>query len=254
MKLISLNIWGGHEFEALMTFVKEQSKDTDIFCFQEIFDTPTERKIVEKEYRANILSELNSALQEYNIYYVPTHENWGIMEPADFEISFGVAMFIKKNIAVKKMETKFIFGDYNIKVNGSHPRCLQHIQIISSGKEYNILQFHGLWGKGMKKIDNEHRIMQSTKVKEFMDKIKGKKILCGDFNLNPDTESISILEQNMINLIKDKKIVSTRSNKHYEKPTRYADYTIVSPDVEVESFEVPQMDISDHLPMILKFS
>lgn len=33
----------------------------------------------------------------------------------------------------------------------------------------------------------------------------------------------------------------------------FADYTFVSPGVTVQSFEVPDEPISDHLPMILTF-
>ncbi len=48
MRLISLNIHGGHEFEALIDFVKAQQEVTDIFCFQEVFDTPTDSKEIDR--------------------------------------------------------------------------------------------------------------------------------------------------------------------------------------------------------------
>lgn len=40
MKLVSLNTWCGRAFEPLLDFIEEQSTDTDIFCFQEMFDSP----------------------------------------------------------------------------------------------------------------------------------------------------------------------------------------------------------------------
>src|SRR3989304_780654 len=42
-------------------------------------------------------------------------------------------------------------------------------------------------------------------------KFNGQKILCGDFNLNPDTKSLNILDRGMKNLIKEYKVKSTRS-------------------------------------------
>ncbi len=38
MKLITLNTNGGRVFEPLMNFIKTHSSDTDIFCFQEVFN------------------------------------------------------------------------------------------------------------------------------------------------------------------------------------------------------------------------
>ena len=35
---------------------------------------------------------------------------------------------------------------------------------------------------------------------------------------------------------------------------KFADYVFVSPDVNVESFSVPDIDISDHMPLVLEFS
>jgi endonuclease/exonuclease/phosphatase family metal-dependent hydrolase len=85
-----------------------------------------------------------------------------------------------------------------------------------------------------------------------MDVTKGKKILCGDFNLLPNTESIAMLEKGMKNLVKEYGITSTRSH-HYTKEHKFADYIIVSTDIKVANFEVLQEPVSDHLPLLLEF-
>ena len=79
-----------------------------------------------------------------------------------------------------------------------------------------------------------------------------EKILCGDFNLLPNTESLAILSEDMKNLVKDFDITSTRS-KLYTKPEKFADYILVSPDVSVKKFTVMQDEVSDHLPLLLEF-
>jgi endonuclease/exonuclease/phosphatase family metal-dependent hydrolase len=33
----------------------------------------------------------------------------------------------------------------------------------------------------------------------------------------------------------------------------FADYIFITPDIKVKNFEVPDLEISDHLPMILDF-
>ena len=163
-------------------------------------------------------------------------------------------MFVRRSLNVLDTGEIYLFGNRNSRKddNSSMPRNLQYVHLDVDGKGYTVAHFHGLWN-GRGKTDTKDRIEQSRKVKEFLDKAKGKKIVCGDFNLLPDTESLSILEAGLVNLIKTHKITSTRSSL-YQKSERHADYTLVSCDVDVESFAVPQKKVSDHLPMELKFS
>jgi len=242
MKLISLNLWHGRIFEPLIKFIKDE--DADIYCFQEVMDS----KIIKLgEYRGNILDEIKKALPNHNAFFAPAQDNFFDGPQEDF--SYGLAMFVRKSVTVDEMGDHFIFGSRNSKDGGSEtmPRNLQYAKI----GEYIIAHFHGLWN-GAGKTDSDPRLEQSKKAKTFIDKMEGKKILCGDFNLLPDTESLAILSEGYDDLIKKHNITSTRSSL-YKKPDKFADYTFVS-DIIVEKFEVPDVEISDHLPMILHFS
>ena len=86
------------------------------------------------------------------------------------------------------------------------PRNLQYIHFLKDDKEYTIANVHALWN-GMGKTDTEERLQQSIVIKNYMDSAKGLKVLCGDFNLLPDTKSISILEEGMRNLIKNTRLL-----------------------------------------------
>lgn len=114
-----------------------------------------------------------------------------------------------------------------------------------------IINFHGLWnGKG--KTDNEDRILQSRNIVDFIGGLKGEVVLCGDFNLLPDTESIKIFEDaGLRNLIKEYGITSTRTS-HYTKPGKYADYVFVSRGVRVKDFKVLPEEVSDHSALLLE--
>lgn len=254
MKLVSLNIWAGREFGPLMKYVLDQSRDTDIFCFQEVFDTTTSRKTVNKYYRANIFSELQKVLPDHTGYFAPVQDGCDFNGPVDYSIQWGLAMFVRRSLNVDSTGEIYLFGSRNSRKedNSSIPRNLQYVHLDVGGQDYTVAHFHGLWN-GRGKTDTEDRIQQSKKVKEFLEGVKGKKIVCGDFNLLPDTESLLILEDNLVNLIKTGRITSTRSSL-YQRPEKYADYTLVSFDVKIEGFAVPQIEVSDHLPMELKFS
>jgi endonuclease/exonuclease/phosphatase family metal-dependent hydrolase len=262
MKIISLNLWAGREFDALMKYISEQSKDTDIFCFQEVFDTSSDQiefKHVSEDklktdghYRANLFSELKKILAEYEGFFAPVQDNFNFDSRLNFPLAFGVAVFIRKNLNIKETGDILIYRERNSGMSSeTMPRNLQYVIINKEGIDYVVAHFHGLWSK-QGKIDNEDRLIQSKMVKEFLDGLSGRKILCGDFNLLPDTKSLTILEENMINLIKTNNIETTRSSL-YIKPERFADYMIVSPDIKVRKFSVPKVEVSDHLPLILEF-
>ena len=89
MKLVSLNLWAGREFDALMQYVSKQSSDTNIFCFQEVFDTPTSITSVSEHYRANLFAELEQVLPNHTGYFAMAQSGGGFDGPVDFDISWG---------------------------------------------------------------------------------------------------------------------------------------------------------------------
>lgn len=258
MKLISLNTWGGKKFDLLINFIKHNSSDTDIFCFQEVFDT-TSKITKSLGYRLNLYAELSKILNNFQRYFISTIDNYisGSFQPnfIDFDLSWGQAIFVNKKIKVDSSGNFFVFGrkeTFNPKDWNTFPRAVLYVTIKEKNKLFTICNLHGIWtkeGKG----DTPSRISQSNQINNFFDKQQGKKILCGDFNLSLNTKSIKILERNMRNLIKDYGIKTTR-NKLFPGDRKYADYTFISKEVKVNNFEVPNLEISDHLPMILEFS
>jgi len=252
MKLLSLNTWAGKEFDTLIKYISDHSNNIDVFCFQEVFDTPTSHRIVEEHYRANLFSELKKVLPNHEGYFAPTQDHLGI----DFELYWGVAIFLRKSLKVKEVKDFFIRGHRNSRQEDNYkstmPYNLQYVIIELEGKEYTLAHLHGLWNGGGK-TDTDERIEQSKRIKKFTDKNNKKLVVCGDFNLLPETKSLAMLEENLINLIKVNKVMTTRS-KLYKKPEKFADYTLVSRDIKVNNFEVPEVEVSDHLPMILDFS
>lgn len=256
MKLITLNIWGGKVHQPFIDFLKNH-QDIDIFCFQEIYYTESDNKEFHG-IRPNIYSEIKEVLIDFNSFYAPAQEGTYNEIQTDFHISFGLAMFVKKDIEVKSHEDIFVFRSKNAKQPGEDSagigRNLEHVILKnpSNGDVFSIFNLHGLWnGKG--KSDTEDRLNQSKKTKEFMANFKkNKTILCGDFNLMPDTESLAILESGMINLVKEHRVTSTRSSL-YTKPLKFADYILVSPNIKVIDFKVLQDEVSDHLPLYVEF-
>jgi exonuclease III len=255
VKLITLNIWGGKVYEPLITFFKEHSREVDIFCLQEVFHTSVDEE-VPSEARIKIFSEIDSILSDFTGYHAPITIGWdGMSSRKDYPIQFGLSMFIRKSIPIDSAGDFFVYkklGDFK----GSAmtiPRNVQYAKFKNDNQNYTICNFHGHWEPGTNKRDTKERIAQSENIVTFLDQEKSKKILCGDFNLVPDTQSMAILEKNMRNLIREYDIISTRSS-YYTKDIKFADYILVSPEIEVKEFKVLQDEVSDHLPLYLEFN
>ncbi len=254
MKIITLNIWAGIVYDSLIDFVVRHRDTTDIFCFQEVFHTETDKKFINLNARANIHTELVSVLPDHNYFFSCAQEK---LEPGsvptDYHLEFGLDTFTKKGLEIVKGET-FVFRHKNAVVNSDlrdMGRNIQYITFNYNDKEYSLINFHGLWN-GQGKSDTQERLEQSRKVRACMDTLPGEKILCGDFNLLPDTQSIKILEEGMVNLITKNNVTNTRSSL-YTKSLKFADYVLVSPGVNIKKFEVLQDVVSDHLPLMLEF-
>lgn len=257
MRLLSLNIWGGKIYEPLIDFIKEFSKTTDIFCFQEVFQSNSQIK-ESSGYRTNIFQDICQALPDFHPYFAQTFEGYDLINLVDFNLVFGVAIFVKKSIDVTSYEEIYIHkveGDVVKRVTHFETsRTLQSISFQLNNKTFNIYNLHGIWiPDSLGKNDTIARINQSKTIAKFIQKHNGEKIITGDFNLSPDTKSLNILEKNLKNLITDFKIPTTRSS-FYTRGHKFADYTLVSAGVNINGFEVPDVTVSDHLPMILDFS
>lgn len=245
MKLITLNIWGGKVFEPLMAFFRKHGEDTDIFCLQEVFNNPPNIKsrVQTKVAKEDIFKDIAVVLKNFNGYMAPTQDG-----------EESLCMFVKKDFGVQEIADHFVYRWQNA-MEGNDASTyginIQYAKFNKSKKDYMVCNLHGHWTPNFKG-DNPARLEQSQNIKKLLDDFKGAKILCGDFNVAPDTKSMEILETSMRNLVKEYKVTTTRSHL-YTKEHKFADYILVSPEIQVKKFEVIQDVVSDHLPLLFEF-
>ncbi|MDE1852032.1 MAG: endonuclease/exonuclease/phosphatase family protein [Candidatus Micrarchaeota archaeon] len=247
MRLVCLNIWGGIMLKEFMGFVAGMKATADIFCFQEVFDSePGNVSLIKGMDKAkpDIYKDLVTELQGFNGYVAIPQKN-----------QRGLATFVKKGIDVKKVEEFYIYGKKDGMI-GNDPQTIAanmlHTAIERNGKTYDVYNLHGLWLPG-EKYDDPKTIEQSRNIEKFVGGSSGSKIICGDFNLALDTESVRIVERmGFDNLVRKNGIKSTRPD-FFSFPQKYADYTFVSKGIEVRGFTVLSSVVSDHLPMLLDF-
>jgi hypothetical protein len=243
-------------FEPLITFIKEKSRDVDIFCFQDsLFGSKPEFTPIQKG-RANLFAEMEKALPGFNsVIYRDPDESYIHGELLPLDIGCGQVIFVRKSFKILESGGFRSHEDSPYHKGGDmvSGRC-QWIKIQSDNEEQlTVLNMHGLWQRDSKKADTPERLQQSEKVNGFFKHMGGKKILCGDFNLSPHGEAMRKFEDDLTNLIKKYEINSTRSS-HYPKAEKFADYILVSKNIEVKDCKVLPDEVSDHLPLLLDFN
>ncbi|MGL5743020.1 MAG: endonuclease/exonuclease/phosphatase family protein [Legionella sp.] len=89
MKLITLNLWGGHLRNPLLKFINQHS-EVDVFCLQEVYCN-SHRSVAEadRELSFNIFSDLQKLLPNHYAFFKPAVEN-----------IYGIAMLLKNNIDI----------------------------------------------------------------------------------------------------------------------------------------------------------
>ncbi|MGB4076422.1 MAG: endonuclease/exonuclease/phosphatase family protein [Minisyncoccia bacterium] len=247
MRLISLNMWGGRLKEELITFLVRERETTDIFCFQEVFQNASSVRVGASGIQTN--PELYAFLVEF----LPGHT--GYFRPT-LGKEYGIATFVRPNLSVTHEDALCVYREEGYippeDRTWDHPRLVQSLTLSDTPHPFHIFNFHGTSGGGDKE-DSDARIQQSSRLATYITQFSGRRVLCGDFNLLPDTKSMGILEDIPLrNLTREYGITSTRSAR-YNKGPRYADYVLVSSDVTVRDFEVLGDDVSDHTPLLLDF-
>lgn len=247
LTLLSLNAWQGSLRENLMDFLASKKQEVNIFCFQEV---PSYTPATDEKPESKLLTELEDMLNCHKIAgFAPFggQRRWWVLTMVSQEITVLKAreIWIHENIGYKVPE-----GHHSSEMARS---MMATILDTPSHGEILVCNVHGFTEPVHGKADTPERIEQSKRILEYVASVGLPTILMGDFNLRADTESVRMFVKAWFrNLIDEYGITSTRPTQVYEKPVRHADFVFLSPDFKVESFEVLDIPVSDHCPMIVK--
>jgi endonuclease/exonuclease/phosphatase family metal-dependent hydrolase len=247
IKALSLNIFeGGAHTEAIKKFLTEENPD--IICLQEVF-------LLTKDTQDEVSSifELKKIFPKFYYDFAP-EINWMYK---DKNILVGNAIFSR--FKIKKTNTVFYdlkFEAYyhdlrDIKHDFSdHPRNLQHAFLTNNNTEINIFNTHGIWG--FHGNDTQRRLKMG---KMIISQIKNKQnvILAGDFNFFPTTQTIKNIEECLKNVFGNK-LDTTFNVKLKPHKGKYGnsvvDMMFVSPNIQIIEKRRPDVDVSDHFPLV----
>jgi endonuclease/exonuclease/phosphatase family metal-dependent hydrolase len=173
-------------------------------------------------------------------------------------VEFGLATLVRRTYSVIGQAMDFVHGEFSPDGWGSHPRPrnahVLRLLNFESSTVTTVAHIHGL-RETEGKHDTPARRAQSQAFVELIGRLwrSGERLVaCGDFNLLPGSAAFEALGAiGLVDLVTTRGSVDTRTS-HYQKPGRYADYLLVTPNVDVIDFEVvAEPEVSDHRPLVL---
>jgi endonuclease/exonuclease/phosphatase family metal-dependent hydrolase len=258
MRVICLNVWGGRAFAALERFLREQAAVTDVFCFQEVYAT-TSGLATYDGAAVDLLDRLVGLLPDFEAAFAPILvDALAPSRPVDFALAEGLATLTRRTRAVLDRGVVPLQREVYRTDRGvlELARCFQYTTLDVAGRPLRVVNVHGVAEPG-DKLDTAERLGQSRAVLEFLRGWEGETIVCGDFNLLPETASIGAFERGLRNLIREFGITNTRSRltPQFGTPEAqyFADYAFASAGLAVWACSAPYMEVSDHLPVIVDF-
>lgn len=265
MRLVSLNvaIFEPNNEKLYDFLIKQRS---DIVCLQEVTSIPDQDVnpvYISKDYidRATLNLRYSFFSPNYRIRGF-RQKNFHLKENFDFEFGgfLDTGNYIKSKFKILKKSKIFVLGEYSKVTDWStwpknQAKAVQIVDLERPDlKKLRVLNYHGIWTK--EKIGNRETLDACKKIKQLATEVNYPTIITGDFNLFPETESMRIFKGNFVSLVDKYNIQTTRpkTNELSHLARNVIDFIFVSKDINVASFKVLNVDVSDHLPLILDFT
>lgn len=249
-KIVSLNTWhGGEIFEPLMNFLEREN--ADILHLQEVYQNP------EHKYFKKPSFNCFEYIQEKFVYPFSAKSKEFFMDAEGEKIVIGNATFSRFEIVDQEViqfrgHKTFDYNFYSTQkpVNFTEAPYNALLSNIKIGKEIiTSINVHGVWG--FDGYDNPRRLSMRDELKKYFDP-QTPVILSGDFNTELKTETMQGLSKGLHNPFEGQ--LETTFNviqkNHPGFEHSLVDHFFVSRHFKVLEAYQPQVDISDHLPLV----
>jgi len=245
IKCVCLNMWWGYLWPASLRFLREQ--DADIVLLQEVFNG------TDPNY-----NETYRMLETFRRELRYPYDNFGAATIDQFEvgdIETGQAVLSKFPITSSDVQHFFRTlskrDPFDASQNPLTPRSLQHVTIDIEGTEVNAYNFQGVWDLDGDNDSPDRRKMVNTILASAQS--KPHVILAGDTNAKATNPAMKSLEEHLRSVF-GTELTTTFNMRRKISPgyaTAAVDHMYISPDLHVTKKECPNVDVSDHLPLIV---
>jgi endonuclease/exonuclease/phosphatase family metal-dependent hydrolase len=244
-KFISLNLWwGGNLFPQIIDFLR--AEDADIVALQEVHDGGPEAS--KDRYRSMrvLKTELGYPHQEFALSHMLTLPD-GVFPSGNAVLSKFPIDATSITYLFDSAQDEYLDLPEQWPV---FPRILQHAALDTPAGEVNVFNMHGVWDLAGNNASPQRRTM----IERTLKAIDGKPnvLLTGDTNASQGNPLLREFDKSLTNVF-GYDVKSTFNMRRKDKPgyaTAAVDHMWVSPTIKVVSKSCPDVDISDHLPLI----
>ena len=244
LKFIQINIYKGRYLNSLLDFLKSQ--EPDIISMQEV--TAGELNLCDRN-----LDLFKYFKKELGLNGVVDK----VTRPADAKDSYlGNAVFSRFEITNSEvLALKTFEGITLAKIDMVENFPLFSRHLISAectvyGRKVHAISWHGAWTAPP--TDTDETLRQAKEVAAFLKNLKGSFILGCDMNAVPQGKTAGLINRVDNNLMMNSGVLQTNHPKIHKIAPRgfLIDYIFTSPHFKLKKLEVPEVTISDHLPVI----
>jgi endonuclease/exonuclease/phosphatase family metal-dependent hydrolase len=247
LKFITVNIWQGEALDRVCAFLDKEKPD--VVVMQEVYNG-TDPKL---EPRFRSYEELKKRL-DFPYY---DHEAAFIEDRHGDKIPEGNAAFSRFPIVARDVVffNEPFRDDYidDIKNNPIQPHVLLYSALKTPAGAVHVYNVHGPWDLNGDNYSEKRRQMTEAIIAATTD--RPNVIVAGDTNAQPTNQAILDLEKHIPSVF-GRELTSTFNMRHKTNPgyaTARVDMVFASSNLKVISKSCPDVDLSDHYPLIVTF-
>lgn len=244
IKFIQINIYKGQYLDALTRFLKSQKPD--LISMQEV--------------TAGEMSLCDKSLDLFK-YFKDVLGLWGVLDkvsiPVDSKASYlGNAVFSRYKISDSKVLTLKTLKGLSIEEfdkEENFPLFSRHLisaECTINSQKVRAISWHAAWTAPPK--DTVETLRQAELVADYLDNLGEPFILGCDLNAVPQSRTCGLINEVANNLMMNSRVLWTTHPKIHKIAPRgfLIDYIFTSAHFRLKKLEVPEVAISDHLPVV----
>ncbi len=242
LKIISFNTWYSKFWSKMVPYL--QSVNADIICLQEVSRNWPNFGLE----KVDVVEKITQALPGYSCVYAPilARVEKGIVQ------DLGNLTLCKRNIVQKKIHYLFQQPDWKIDDYENQARNMVEVQLDCDGELLSIFNTHLSYSARF--VDSPRKILESQKMKKIIEK-REHAILCGDLNSPPNSKVIEELRSILPRGDYSSEFTFAKypfdyNGFHVSSLEYKLDYILATSSVKIENVHVPDISISDHLPIV----
>jgi len=247
IKVVTVNLWlGGILIDSIIEFLKAQN--ADLVLMQEVYNG--EDPELEQQYRS--MQVLQQALGYPYADFVADYRDF---DQTDGKAQRGNGILSK--FALTSHDPIYFDTPYSETYRDvpeqfpDCPRDLQHVTAATPDGMIEVFNIQGVWDLDGDRYSDKRQKMAQTVIQEVKD--LPYVILAGDTNAKPTNQAIIDIEQHLKSVFEKDELQSTFNMRRKDNPgyaTAAVDMILVSPSMRVVEKSCPDVDVSDHLPLV----